>query len=200
MIGCITLGILLAGEAEAAEPVVTIDTSIKAGRYYMNINGVRKKHPDNPDNDQWWGLSTTAEAAALQWAFTTGEVVIIEQPDITVTASYTVVVPDVTVCPELPEPEECPVEDPVEDPVAELADVLLTWSKPVEREDETPLDGTAIAGYSVMMNEVVIGSVEGGVVKYLVEDLTPGVYRFSIATLAEELGKYSSTIELTVGE
>lgn len=187
LIGCIALGLVLAGKIEAAEiPSVTYS----GGRYYLSQNGVRYQEDDK---DKYFNTDHTAKGAAVNLAFLTGEPVIIETPDITVTTNWIVVIPETQECPEIPEPEVCT------DPVPVTYDILLTWSIPTARENETPLKPEEIQGFSIMMNGQVLTSI-GSITEYTVEDLTAGIYRFSIATLAEELGGYSDSIEITAGE
>lgn len=171
----ITLGVIydLNRPVRAAEvPHVTY----KAGRYYLLVDGERYQEDNKV---KWWGLDTTAKAAAVNLSFSTGKVIIVEQPNITVTTSYTVIVPEV--------------------PTTVIPSVNLTWTVPTEREDGSPLILSDIKGYTILLDGVTKYQVTGAnVTNYLVEGLTAGVYTFSIATNAEVTGGYSETIDVQV--
>ena len=140
-----------------------IEVDYAGGRYTLEQNGL-------PVGNAYYNLDTTAKEDAVNIVLRTREAVVIKQPDITVTAKFTVIVS---------------VPAPV------TTDVQLTWDIPTKREDGSDLDPVDIIGYSIRGVETYAIVVDKEL-SYLVKGLTAGTYEFRIATITKEAtGEYS---------
>jgi hypothetical protein len=119
----------------------------------------------------YYNLDTTAKEAAVNLSFECDCVVTIKQPELTVTTSIVVIT----------EP---------------LSSIRLTWDIPTQREDGSVLLQDEIKGYiiKVSYNGEPIAPLSVTGLSTLVENLSPGNYEFSIATIAEQVGSFSPTI------
>ena len=150
-----------------------IDAS--GGRYTLSVGGEMK--------DGYYNQNYTANAAAVNLAFTCNCPVVIHQPNITVSVSVEV---------------EVQVETTPDSGQEVTNSTKVSWSIPTERENGDILTIAEIAGYEVVMSQegkpqIILMASGGGTTEYVIDDLAQGLYQFQVRTVDKDGLKSSLT-------